>query len=122
LRKLSEKIFFRINMTVVLLALAALVFVINQSLILALVCIIAFGSSSIFAVIYTLAIKSKPSLTNEISGLMVTGIAGGAIFPPLMGFATEYTGSQQGGVGITILCATFLVYCSFKLNNSALRD
>ncbi|MBP1225691.1 MFS transporter [Flavobacterium sp. 1355] len=122
LRKLSEKIFFRINMTVVLLALAALVFVINQSLILALVCIIAFGSSSIFAVIYTLAIKSKPSLTNEISGLMVTGIAGGAIFPPLMGFATDYIGSQQGALGIIILCTIYLVYCSFKLNNTALRE
>jgi fucose permease len=104
------------------MALVALVFALNQSFILALVCIIAFGSSSIFAVIYTLAIKSKPSLTNEISGLMVTGIAGGAIFPPLMGFATEYTGSQQGGVGIIILCAIFLVFCSFKLNNSFLQQ
>jgi fucose permease len=122
LRKFSEKVFFRINMIVVLIALVALVFALNQSFILALVCIIAFGSSSIFAVIYTLAIKSKPSLTNEISGLMVTGIAGGAIFPPLMGFATEYIGSQQGAVGIIILCAIFLVYCSFKLNNSVLQQ
>lgn len=117
LRKFSEKVFFKINMIVVLFALITLVFVKNQSLILALVCIIAFGSSSIFAVIYTLAIKSQPLLTNEISGLMVTGIAGGAVIPPLMGFATDYIGSQQGAIGIIILCAIFLVYCSFKLNN-----
>lgn len=117
LRKFSEKVFFKINMIVVLFALITLVFVKNQSLILALVCIIAFGSSSIFAVIYTLAIKSQPLLTNEISGLMVTGIAGGAVIPPLMGFATDYVGSQQGAIGIIILCAIFLVYCSFKLNN-----
>nr|WP_294929426.1 MFS transporter [uncultured Flavobacterium sp.] len=117
LRRFSEKIFFKINMTVVLLALVSLFFAENQSLILALVCIIAFGSSSIFAVIYTLAIKSQPALTNEISGLMVTGVAGGAIFPPVMGFATDYIGSQHGAVGIIILCAIFLVYCSFKLNN-----
>lgn len=117
LRKFSEKVFFKINMIAVLFALITLVFVKNQSLILALVCIIAFGSSSIFAVIYTLAIKSQPLLTNEISGLMVTGIAGGAVIPPLMGFATDYVGSQQGAIGIIILCAIFLVYCSFKLNN-----
>ena len=118
LSKFSEKSFFKINMIIVLLALAGLIFVQNQSLILLLVCIIAFGSSSIFAVIYTLAIKSQPSLTNEISGLMVTGVAGGAIIPPLMGFATDYIGTQQGAVGIITLCAVYLVYCSFRLNNS----
>ena len=121
LSKFSEKSFFKINMIVVLLALTGLIFVRNQSLILLLVCIIAFGSSSIFAVIYTLAIKSQPSLTNEISGLMVTGVAGGAIIPPLMGFATDYIGTQQGAVGIIILCAVYLVYCSFKLNNSVIQ-
>lgn len=121
LSKFSEKSFFKINMIVVLLALTGLIFVQNQSLILLLVCIIAFGSSSIFAVIYTLAIKSQPSLTNEISGLMVTGVAGGAIIPPLMGFATDYIGTQQGAVGIIILCAVYLVYCSFRLNNSIIE-
>ena len=121
LSKFSEKSFFKINMIVVLLALTGLIFVQNQSLILLLVCIIAFGSSSIFAVIYTLSIKSQPSLTNEISGLMVTGVAGGAIIPPLMGFATDYIGTQQGAVGIIILCAVYLVYCSFKLNNSVIQ-
>ena len=118
LSRFSEKSFFRINMIIVLLALTGLVFVQHQSLILSLVCIIAFGSSSIFAVIYTLAIKSKPALTNEISGLMVTGVAGGAVIPPLMGFATDCIGTQQGAVGIIILCAVYLVYCSFKLNNA----
>jgi len=121
LSKFSEKSFFKINMIVVLLALTGLIFVQNQSLILLLVCIIAFGSSSIFAVIYTLSIKSQPSLTNEISGLMVTGVAGGAIIPPLMGFATDYIGTQQGAVGIIILCAVYLVYCSFRLNNSIIE-
>ena len=121
LSKFSEKSFFKINMIVVLLALTGLIFVQNQSLILLLVCIIAFGSSSIFAVIYTLAIKSQPALTNEISGLMVTGVAGGAIIPPLMGFATDYIGTQQGAVGIIILCAVYLVYCSFRLNNSVIQ-
>lgn len=121
LSKFSEKSFFKINMIVVLLALTGLIFVQNQSLILLLVCIIAFGSSSIFAVIYTLAIKSQPALTNEISGLMVTGVAGGAIIPPLMGFATDYIGTQQGAVGIIILCAVYLVYCSFRLNNSIIE-
>lgn len=119
LQKFSEKSFFRVNMIIVLLALLGLFLAQDQSLILAFVCIIAFGSSSIFAVIYTLAIQSKPQLTNEISGLMITGVAGGAIIPPLMGAATDFMGSQQGAVAIIILCAVYLVYNSFKVKNAS---
>lgn len=80
-----------------------------------MVCIIAFCASTVFAIIYTLVIKSKPSQANEISGLMITGVAGGAIIPPLMGFFTDYFGSQEGSIGIIILCAAYLVYISFRL-------
>lgn len=32
-----------------------------------------------------MAIQARPEKANEISGLMITGVAGGAIAPPLMG-------------------------------------
>ena len=117
LSKFSEKSFFRVNMLVVITALVGLFFVQDQILILSMVCIVAFGASSIFAIIYTLAIKSQPLKTNEISGLMITGVAGGAIVPPLMGFATDSIGSQEGSIGIIILCAVYLAYSSFRLGN-----
>lgn len=119
LSKFSEKYFFRVNMIIVMLCLAGLLFAQQQELILFLVCIIAFASSSIFAVIYTLAIKSEPLLTNEISGLMVTGVAGGAVIPPLMGIATDVAGSQQGSIAIIIVCGIYLIFCSFKLGIKA---
>lgn len=115
LSKFSEKAFFKINMMVVVMMLGGLLFVNDQTVILLLVCIIAFASSSIFAVIYTFAIKFRPAQTNEISGLMNTGIAGGAIFPPLMGIATETAGSHQGSILILLLCGFYLVFCSYKL-------
>ncbi|MCO6149667.1 sugar MFS transporter [Flavobacterium sp. NRK1] len=118
LSKFSVKYFFRVNMFIVMLSLVGLLFANEKALILFLVCIIAFTSSSIFAVIYTLALRSKPLLTNEISGLMITGVAGGAIIPPLMGLATDMARSQQGAVGIILLCGAYLLYCSFKLGVS----
>lgn len=116
LSRFSEKLFFKICMLVVLLMLGGLLFVSDQTLLLTLVCIIAFASSSVFAIIYTIAIRFRPLQTNEISGLMITGVAGGAIFPPLMGIATETLGSQQGSVVILLLCALYLVICSFRLS------
>lgn len=119
LSKFSEKSFFKVNMIVVAMALVGLLFVQSQIMILVLVSVVAFASSSIFAVIYTLAIKSKPLATNEISGLMITGVAGGAIFPPLMGFATDALGSQQGSILILLICGSYLLFCSFKLGSSS---
>ncbi|MFL9844545.1 MFS transporter [Flavobacterium rhizosphaerae] len=118
LRKVSEIIFFKVNMLVVVLSLAILLFVKQQELILFFVCVTAVGSSSIFAVIYTLAIKSRPLLVNEISGLMITGVAGGALLPPLMGFATDVAGSLQGAVAVILFCGLYLLYTSFKLKNN----
>lgn len=118
LRKVSEIVFFKVNMLVVVLSLAILLFVEQQELILFFVCVTAVGSSSIFAVIYTLAIKSRPLLVNEISGLMITGVAGGAFLPPLMGFATDVAGSLQGAVAVILFCGLYLLYTSFKLKNN----
>ncbi|MFP9097960.1 MFS transporter [Flavobacterium sp. RHBU_24] len=118
LRKFSEIVFFKVNMLVVVLSLAILLFVKQQELILFFVCVTALGSSSIFAVIYTLAIKSRPLLVNEISGLMITGVAGGAFLPPLMGFATDVAGSLQGAVAVILFCGLYLLYTSFRLKNN----
>jgi FHS family L-fucose permease-like MFS transporter len=116
LRKFSEMAFFKVNMGIVVVALICLLFVQKQELILFFVCVTAVGSSSIFAVIYTIAIKSKPLLVNEISGLMITGVAGGALAPPLMGLAADFAGSHQGSVAVILVCGIYLLYTSFKLN------
>jgi len=115
LRKVSEIVFFKVNMLIVVVSLAFLLFVKQHELILFFVCVTAVGSSSIFAVIYTLAIKSRPLLVNEVSGLMITGVAGGALLPPLMGFATDFAGSLKGAVFVILLCGIYLLFTSFKL-------
>lgn len=114
---MSEKLYFRINMIVALLAIIGLIFVMTQPLILAMVCIIAFTSSSIFAVIYSMAIKARPEKANEISGLMITGISGGALFPFLMGVSADAIGSQVGSILIVGLTAVYLLFCAYGIKS-----
>lgn len=115
--RLSEKYYFRVNILVVLLALVALLFAEGRFFILAMVCVVAFTSSSIFAVLYSMAIKTCPEKANEISGLMITGVAGGALFPFFMGLAAEIT-NQRGAIGIIILTAVYLFYCAFGIGRT----
>ena len=54
-------------------------------------------------------LTKKYFLPNEISGLMITGVCGGAIIPPLMGLLTETVGSQVGSLIILTVCAVYLL-------------
>ena len=119
LAKYSEKMYFRINMIVVVCAIAGLFVASSQYHIYAMVCIVAFAASSIFAVIFSEALRTLPHKANEISGLMITGVAGGAIFPLLMGFMVDnVTKNQNGSIIIIAGTALFLLYCAFGIKTS----
>jgi fucose permease len=47
------------------------------------------GFANIFPLVFSLAVESLPERANELSGLMVTAIVGGAFLPPLMGLAAD---------------------------------
>jgi fucose permease len=47
------------------------------------------GFANIFPLVFSLAVESLPDRANELSGLMVTAIVGGAFLPPLMGFVAD---------------------------------
>lgn len=116
LTKVSARRYFRINMPVVVLSLCGLYFAGGQPLILTMVCITAFAASSIFAVIFSMAIQLHPEKANEISGLMITGVAGGAIIPPLMGFSADAIGNQSGSLLIISICAVYLLCCAYLIH------
>ena len=101
-----------------LLFLAALFFVQGEAAILTMVGLVGFACSSIFSVIYSQALKARPDKANEVSGLMITGVFGGGIVPPLMGAATDSVGHQGGSLAIIALCVCYLIFCSLKLKTS----
>ena len=89
-----------------------LFFMSGQYSILVLIALIGFTCSSIFSLIFSMAIQARPEKANEISGLMVTGIFGGAVIPPLMGYCTDLIGTQAGSLIVILCCMCYLLYCS----------
>jgi len=108
---MSTRLYFRTNILTALILLLLLAFssLSVPILVLGLIGAIGFACSSIFSVIFSSAIQAKPEKTNEISGLMITGIVGGAVFPPLMTFSTQlFHGAQMGGLLVLSLAAVYL--------------
>ncbi len=118
LTKLSGIKYFRVNILIALALMAGLFFVNDKIAILALVGGIGFTCSCIFSIIYSAALSARPNKANEISGLMITGIFGGAVVPPLMGFCADSMGSQAGSLLVITICIGYLVFCSLRLRNA----
>jgi len=52
-------------------------------------CLAGMGFANIFPLIFSITVEKLPGRTNELSGLMVTAIVGGAILPVIMGFVAD---------------------------------
>jgi len=60
-----------------------------------------------------MAIQRRPDKANEISGLMITGVVGGAIIPFFMGLLSDTIGSQVGAVIVILASAIYLFFLAF---------
>lgn len=113
LRKMNAMAYYRIHIGIALAAMSLLYFMQSEVSILVMVGVIGFACSSIFPVIYSMAMQAMPDKANEISGLMITGVCGGAVIPPFMGYAADTVGAQSGSLIIITLSMLYLAYCSF---------
>lgn len=104
----------RFYMITIILSLILLAFTLSvQSLTGIYVGIFLLGLtiSNIFSIIYSIALLLYPDNRNEISGLMMMGIIGGAIIPLFMGIATDKLGLVYGMLVLGI-CLIYLFFNS----------
>jgi fucose permease len=74
--------------------------------------ILGFSMANLFSIIFSMAIQTRPDKANEISGLMITGVFGGAVIP-FMRLTSNAIGSQVGSVLIILLSVIYLLFCAF---------
>lgn len=115
LAKYSSTKIFKIITLVATLALIALVFTTDKISIFALFAIIGIAIANVFSIIFSLAIQSRPEKANEISGLMITGVFGGAVIPFIMGLTSDAIGSQVGSVLIILISSIYLLFSAYTI-------
>lgn len=75
---------------------------------IAAIFISGLGFANIFPMIFSLAIDKMPERSNELSGLMITAIIGGAFVPMLFSAVADITGSIMAGFVVPILCFVYI--------------
>jgi fucose permease len=124
LAKYSSVKFFKVNIVLAVAAIATLIFAGDKVLageklpIFVLLGVVGFTVANIFPIIYGMAIQSRPDKANEISGLMITGVFGGAVIPFFMGLTSDAIGSQAGSVLVILASAIYLLFIAFTAHTS----
>jgi fucose permease len=83
--------------------------------------IIGLGVANIFPLIFSLTVGKYPVRSNEISGLMIMAVSGGAVVPLLIGFLTDKAG-LMAGMFVLVVCAVYLLalaYYAMRRNDAA---
>lgn len=106
LRVINNRVFFVISVSMMALAMLGMGFGTSKAVLYAAIALAGLGNSNIFSLVYAQALQGLPDKQNEVSGLMIMGLIGGAIFPFIMGFASD----AMGQAGAVLVMAVGVVY------------
>lgn len=102
LLKIPEVKFYAVSIWTVLVGLLLLVFCQNIVLVYLSIIVFGLGYANLFSIIFSLSMKHVPSRTNDVSALLIVGLVGGGILPPVLGLFTDGFKTQIAAVAFLI--------------------
>ena len=111
LTKISSRKFFMWTSILGLVCLIAILFFKSHLIAWVLVFLIGLAVANIFPLVFSITIEKHPTRGNEISGLMMMAISGGAFIPLLIGWVSDISGVALG-MSILIICMIYLLSVS----------
>ncbi|MEI6050690.1 MAG: MFS transporter [Bacteroidota bacterium] len=112
LTKITSRKFFMWTSVLGLLCLIAIVLVKSTFMAWGLVFLIGLAVANIWPLVFSIAVERYPTRNNEISGLMMMAISGGAVIPLLVGWISDISNSMVIGMSILIVCMIYLLSVS----------
>jgi len=111
LTKLAPRSFFRWTSIATVACIVALLIAPGEMAGMVTIFIIGLAAANIFPLIFALTIERYPERSNEISGLMIMAVSGGAVIPLLIGWLSDSV-SLAAGMMVLIACAGFILLAS----------
>jgi len=76
------------------------------------------GSGNLFPLIFSITVNKLPERVNEISGLMIMAVSGGAAIPPLMGLVSQNFGGSAS-IYVVIGCMVYILFAGLYARKAA---
>lgn len=111
LTTISSRKFFIWTSILGILSLSAILLIHSPVIAWVLVFMIGLAVANIFPLVFSITVEKYPTRSNEISGLMMMAISGGAVIPLLIGWVSDLT-NVAIGMSILIVCMVYLLSVS----------
>ena len=111
LTRFSSRKFFMWTSILGILALGAILVIPSKIIAWGLVFIIGLAVANIFPLVFSIAVEKFPLRSNEISGLMIMAVSGGAVVPLLIGWISDLS-NIAFGMSVLIACMIYLLSVS----------
>lgn len=111
----SGRKFFKISLFCLSLGLVGLLFFQDKMFLYVSIAFVGLGNSNVFSIIFSQALLHAPARKNEVSGLMIMGLSGGAVFPLFMGLLSDFFAAQFGAVLVLCGGVCYLLYVAMKM-------
>jgi MFS transporter, FHS family, L-fucose permease len=111
LKWIPAKKFFIVTVIVAIIG-TLLIFTSNEVISYIGIILVGLGFANIFPLVFSITIEYMPSRSNELSGLMITAIAGGAIIPLVMGKVSDISSVLTGFI-VPLICLGYIAFTAF---------
>lgn len=114
LSKINNKKFLLWSSLAALISIILLLFTITPFITYTLIFMVGLFSGNFFPLVFSIAISKLPERSNEISGLMIMAVVGGAVIPPVIGYLNKVAGLTVGLL-VLVLCIFYVFGLSFLM-------
>lgn len=111
LTRLASRSFFRWTSIAAVISILALLFAPGEMAGMVIIFLIGLAMANIFPLIFAITVERYADRANEISGLMIMAVSGGAVVPLLIGWLTD-SYSITAGLMVLVLSAVYILTLS----------
>ena len=94
-----------------LLSMLAMIFAPSVMIARGAIFMVGLASGNLFPLIFAITLEKMPNRANEVSGLMIMAISGGAFIPPLMGVMSANIG-MIASLMVLVVCMLYILGAS----------
>lgn len=89
----------------------------SNSLAFAFIFVTGLGIGNMFPTIFSLALEKMPDRANEISGLLIMAVSGGAVIPLVMGLISTAFGAVTS-ISVIAVCMLYILWVSIYVRKN----
>ncbi len=117
LNVIKPRLFLLLTTLLSLLGVLGVFLAPTNSIAFASILIIGLGAGNMFPIIFSLALEKMPERANEISGLLIMAVSGGAVIPLIMGFVSTTFGPIVS-ISVVGACLLYVLWVSLYVRKN----